>query len=107
MSEPGPGSEEDRRVAELLRVNEELAAEIRNIVRGVPPRSGQLPTARRLAQLTRERDAANAELHRLRAERASLHTHNTVLQREVNRLRSGFLGLLRRTRARLLGAKPY
>jgi hypothetical protein len=104
VSEPGSGPEEDRRVEQLLRVNAELAAEIRslNLGRGESPRSGQLTAARLLARLTGERDAATEQLRAVTAERDALRAHQAPLEREVTRLRSGIPGLLRRARARIL-----
>jgi hypothetical protein len=102
---------EDHRVAELLRVNAELAAELRSIGLGRrdSPRTGPVPAARRLAQLNRERDEARAESHTVRAEldavnreRDELRRLNAELAREVARLRGGLRGFLRRVRARVL-----
>ncbi|MGB7686200.1 MAG: hypothetical protein WBL45_10525, partial [Solirubrobacterales bacterium] len=71
MSEAEPGSDEGRRVEELLRVNAELAAEIRSLSLGRRdlPRFAQLPASRRLARLTSERDAAAEQLRMVTAER--------------------------------------
>lgn len=104
MSDPGSGPEEARRVEELLRVNAELAAEIRSLSLGRrdSPHSGQLTAARQLARLTGERDAATEQLRAVTAERDALLAHQAPLEREVARLRGGIPGLLRRVRARLL-----
>ncbi len=111
-------SDEERRVDELLRVNAELAAEIRSLTleRANAPRSGAVPAARRVARILEERDAlsgqleaARAELDGLKGERDGLEHHNRELgqhihelDREVTRLRAGVSGLLRRARARIL-----
>jgi len=104
-------TEDDLRVAELLRVNGELAAEIRDLALGrrAAPRSSQVPAARRVAKLEAERDSLAAELEAVRdqlgavkAERDALLVNRAELEREVVRLRSGLAGLLRRARARLL-----
>lgn len=117
--------EEERRVEELLRVNAELAAELRDLTlnRAPAPRSGALGAARRLARLVAERDALAADLEATRSELAQreqrnrdLEQHHQELARrihdqaqriealewEVARLRAGTRGLLRRLRARLL-----
>jgi cell division protein FtsB len=119
------GRDEEERVAELLRVNRELAAEIRDLAAGrrSAPRSGQLPAARGIAKLRAERDSLQveretlaAELAATRAERDNLRQHGEELARqieeharrieglshEVERLRGGVGGILRRIRARLL-----
>jgi hypothetical protein len=107
----GPGAGEDPRVVELLRVNAELAAELRDLALGrrAAPRSGQVPAARRVAGLEAERDSLTAELEAKReqlgaveAERDALLIHRAELEGEVARRRAGFAGMLRRARARLL-----
>lgn len=100
----GPEPEHDPVVEELLRVNAELAAELRRLELGGrgSPRSGGLPAARGLARLTAERDAVNEELRSVTAERDALMAHRAPLEREVVRLRSGLSGFLRRARARFL-----
>ena len=133
MSEAGrPAGDEARRVEELLRVNGELAGEIRNLQAGRidAPRSTAMPAARRVGRLAEERDALVAERDALLAERDALaaeleagraeidglRQHGEGLGRrvqdqarqvdelshEVNRLRGGAAGFLRRARARLL-----
>lgn len=120
-----PQSEGERRVAELLRVNGELAAEMRDLALGrrTAPRSAQMPAARSVAKLETERDslatrcdslvaeleANRAELERLRrhSEELARQIHDQArhvgeLSREVARLRGGSAGILRRIRARLL-----
>ena len=59
----------DARVEELLRVNAELAAEIRSMAlgRAAAPRTGLLGASRRLITITEERDATAAELERQNA----------------------------------------
>jgi uncharacterized protein YlxW (UPF0749 family) len=110
--------EEDRRIAELLRVNGELAAEIRDLSVGrrAQPRSGQVPAARSVAKLQAERDSLAAELEASRAQVDRLtretgeqgrHIENQTrqieaLSHEVAMLRGGVAGILRRLRARLL-----
>jgi chromosome segregation ATPase len=119
------GRVDEERVDELLRVNRELAAEIRDLTAGrrAAPRSGQLPAARGVAKLQAERDrlaaereALAAELAAREAERDHLREHGEELARqigeqarrieglshEVERLRGGLAGILRRLRARLL-----
>ncbi len=102
---------EDERVEELLRVNAELAAEVRNLTLGYAdaPRPAGMPTSRRLGRLLEERDRLREELEATRAEleevarhRAGLESQNQELAREVARLREGFAGLLRHFRARLV-----
>jgi predicted nuclease with TOPRIM domain len=113
------------REEELLRLNAELAAEIRRLGAGEigGARSGQAPSARRLSRLIDERDellagrdellaerkrlqeqldeqrqqsqALEGELHRRRAE-------NAELAQALARLRGSKLGLARWLRARLL-----
>jgi chromosome segregation ATPase len=91
------------RLQELLRVNAELAAELRALHAGrAAPRIGALPASRRLARLSAELAAAEAERDALRAERDALRAGQEPLQREVARLRGGWSGLLRRLRARFL-----
>lgn len=118
---------QDERVEELLRANERLAAEVRNLSLGYgdAPRPAGMPTSRRLGRLTAERDRLRAELESARAEhdstrteveemsrqRTGLERQNQELAREVARLSTGLPGFLRRARARLLnrgggGAAP-
>lgn len=108
---------EDERVAELERINAELAAEIRDVRLGriAETRSAAVPSARRLARLIEERDALEAQLREALAERERLERrnrdldqHNQELGRQIHeqaeeleRLHSGLLGLLVRARARL------
>ncbi len=98
---------------ELLRVNAELAAEVRNLAldRADAPRAAAMPTSRRLAALNDERDtlrerleAAEAEAETLRSERDRLARRERELSGEVERLRSGFAGAMRRARGRLLSS---
>lgn len=105
------GGGENERVEELLRVNAELAAEVRNLTLGYAdaPRPAGMPTSRRLGRLLDERDRLVAELEAVQAElgevsqhRAGLEAQNQELAREVARLHHGFRGLLRQLRARLL-----
>lgn len=112
MSEP---EQHDERVEELLRANERLAAEVRNLTlgHGDAPRPAGMPTSRRLGRLIAERDGLQAELEATRAkleaelEQATasltgLERQNQEMAREVARLSEGLAGLLRNLRARLL-----
>lgn len=105
------GTEDDRRVAELLRVNAELAAEIRDLGLGrrAQPRPSQVPAARSVAKLGAERDLLAGQLEASRAEVDRLTQNDEAQTRrieeltaEVARLRDGVAGILRRARARLL-----
>lgn len=60
MGAGGGEPDEERRVGELLRVNAELAAELRSLSLGRrdSPRIGPVPAARRLTELSAERDEA-------------------------------------------------
>jgi predicted nucleic acid-binding Zn-ribbon protein len=118
------GKGENLRVEALLEANAELAAELRSVSlsRASAPRSSASPAARRLAKLLGERDSLAAErealssqLDQARAELAAaqqaierLNEHIRDLgrsieeqRRELQRLRSGFAGWLRRARAGL------
>ena len=117
---PGEDSTSDsrRQVEALERVNAELAAEIRSLSlgRAEQPRGGTIPAARRLARLVADRDSLAAELESARGRLAEFeqsdlalrsqvqeqHLHAEQLSAEVNSLRSGATGVLRRVRARLL-----
>ncbi len=111
MSAAEPKADGELRVAELQRVNEELAAELRSLTlgRSGSPRRGSLPASREIAKLRGQRDALTAELEETRAEleevsrhRSGLEAQNQELAREVARLSGGFRGLLRHLRARLI-----
>jgi hypothetical protein len=102
---------EDPRVEELLRVNAELAAEVRNLTLGYAdaPRPAGMPTTRRLGRLIEERDQLQAELEvsrseleKVRADRNGLERQNQEMASEIARLSGGILGFLRRLRGRLL-----
>jgi predicted nuclease with TOPRIM domain len=112
---------EGTRVEELLRVNAELAAEVRALADGRTdaPRRGRVPAARGIARMHAEREAlttrlaetqaaldhlqgVQAALDEVSAERERLSRENETLAAEVVRLRSGWQGLLRRARGRLL-----
>ncbi len=118
-----PTADEERRVEELLRVNGELAAEIRDLraKRTSGPRSAAMPSARRVGRLAEERDSLVAERDSLAAELVASqgqlealkqHTdgltekvgdqarHIDELSHQVARLRAGAGGLLRRLLAR-------
>ena len=109
---PDPrAADEDRRVEELLRVNQRLAAEVRSLALGrtAQPRSTQTPAARRLGALLDEREAltlrleeTEAALGSMTANRDELERHRAELAAELAGLRSGWRGLARRARARLL-----
>ena len=98
-------------VEELLRVNAELAAEIRALSGGrtEEPRSGQVPAARGVARLRSEREAlaerlqeTEAALAATRADRDGLERQNREMAAEIARLSAGLSGFLRRARGRLL-----
>ncbi|HEU5062374.1 MAG TPA: hypothetical protein VFT79_04355 [Solirubrobacterales bacterium] len=98
-------------VEELLRVNAELAAELRALrqERAEDPRPGQATAARGVARLLSERDSlaarleeVEAELTATRADRDGLERQNQEMAREIARLSAGFTGFLRRARGRLL-----
>jgi chromosome segregation ATPase len=105
-SNPGPD-----RVEELLRVNAELADEVRSLTAGrrQQPRSGAVPAARAVARLHAERDQlaerleqTEARLAALQADRDGLERQNRELAAAVARLSAGLPGVLRRIRGRLL-----
>lgn len=102
---------EDPRVEELLRVNAELAAEVRNLTLGYAdaPRPAGMPTTRRLGRLIEERDqlqaeleATSSELEEVRADRAGLERQNQEMAIEIVRLSTGLFGFLRRARGKFL-----
>lgn len=116
--------EESAKVEELLRVNAELAAELRALASGrtVTPRRGRVPAARGIARLHAEREAltvqlqetqtalehlqgVQASLDQVSAERERLGRENEELANEVARLSGGLQGLLRRLRGRLLARR--
>lgn len=115
-----PEQGDDSRVEELLRVNAELAAELRALAAGQTPapRQGRVPAARGVARLHAEREALTVQLQETQAalehlqgvqvaldvvsaERERLSRENEELANEVVRLRSGWKGILRRLRGRL------
>ena len=116
MSDEQSGGE--ARVEELLRVNTELAAEVRRLAldRNAAPRSAPGPAARRVGRLIAERDSLLAELDQARSQLDVLvlsdqalreqiheqHLHIEQLGAEVHSLRGGLGGGLRRLRARFL-----
>lgn len=98
-------------VEELLRVNAELAEEIRSLTAGrrTQPRTGQIPAARAAARLEAERDhlagqleETEAKLAALQVDRDGLERQNRELAAAVARLSVGLPGVLRRVRGRLL-----
>lgn len=112
--------DESTRIDELLRVNAELAAELRALAggRADAPRRGRVPAARGIARLYAEREAlktqlaetqsalehlqgVEAKLGEVGAERGRLIRENAELAHEVVRLRTGWRGILRRLRGRL------
>ncbi|HEV2858542.1 MAG TPA: hypothetical protein VGW80_09095 [Solirubrobacterales bacterium] len=120
MTERGGQRGEDTRIEELLRVNAELAAELRALAGGQAeaPRRGRVPAARGIARLHAEREAlttqlaetqaalehlqgVQAALDEVSAERERLGRENEELANEVVRLRRGWRGILRRLRGRL------
>jgi chromosome segregation ATPase len=123
-SERGGGG--DPRVEELLRVNAELAAELRALSggRAEAPRQGRVPAARGIAHLWGERNALQTRLEETQAaleaaqaaqeaiqvalqdaqaHREGLERQNQAMTGEIVLLRTGFRGLMRRARARVLG----
>ncbi|HEY1356036.1 MAG TPA: hypothetical protein VGF09_06945 [Solirubrobacterales bacterium] len=104
--------EDDRlRVEELERVNDELAAEIRSLTLGhaTGARSSLLGATRRVATIGEERDRAvsrledaSAEIVHLRELNVELHRQVEAQVRELERLRAGPLGILRRAKASYL-----
>jgi FkbM family methyltransferase len=120
---PG-GASDEARVEELMRINGELAAEIRSLNAGriSGPRSAAMPAARKLGRLTKELDDLRADRDQLADHRRGLESQNQELAQHVDelsreydelagqfqaqaqelaRLRSGAAGVLRRARARL------
>jgi septal ring factor EnvC (AmiA/AmiB activator) len=119
------GSDESPLVEELLRVNAELAAEVRALSsdRSAAPRPGRVPAAREIARLRSEhealaprleetqaalaaseaaREATQAALEEVQAHREGLERQNQALAAEIAGLRTGLSGLARRARRRLL-----
>jgi len=94
-------AELEQRVEELRRVNERLGRELVEAEAGRRPTLAT-PAARAVSKLVGERDSAQAELAELRPELEHLRRENPQLRAEIERLRGGYLGLLRRARARLL-----
>ena len=102
---------EDPRVEELLRVNAELAAEVRNLTLGYAdaPRPAGMPTTRRLGRLIEERDqlqddleTTRSQLEDVRADRAGLERQNQEMAIQIVRLSTGIFGFLRRARGKFL-----
>ncbi len=111
MSATEPKADGELRIAELQRVNEELAAELRSLTleRTGSPRRGSLPASREIAKLRGQRDALTAELEKLRPQVAELQAHreglehqNQEMAAEIARLSAGLAGVLRRARGKLL-----
>ncbi len=101
--------DESRRVEELLRINAELAAEIRSLTLGRTgePRPAGTPAVRRVSRAMVERDEAARDLKAAEDQLAHLERHNSELRdlvedqhRQIDSLRSGFLGLALRLRMR-------
>jgi predicted RNase H-like nuclease (RuvC/YqgF family) len=110
LNPDGLEGDESSRVEELLRVNAELAAEIRSLSlgRAGEPRSAATPAVRRVARAVADRDEAVRKLEAAEAELAHLEQHNSELRdlvedqrRQIDRLRSGAAGFARRLRMRL------
>ena len=97
-------SEDARRVEALLEANAALAAEVRSLALGrrAAPRSAPTPTSRRLAAQLAELEGTRAALAQMTASYDDLLAHNRELAAEIEALRSGVPGILRRARARLL-----
>lgn len=102
--------ERDERVEELLRVNAELAAEVRNLTLGNAngARPAGMLASRRLGRLIGERDELLVELYSVQSElelaekhRSDLEQQNQALAAEIARLSTGLPGMLRRVRGRL------
>jgi phage shock protein A len=100
----------DERVEELLRANERLAAEVRNLTLGYgdAPRPAGMPTSRRLARMIAEREqleadlaATREELDHVKADRNGLERQNQEMAVEIARLSHGLFGFLRRARGQL------
>jgi chromosome segregation ATPase len=111
MSATEPKSDTERRIAELQRVNEELAAELRSLTLGRTgsPRRGSLPASREIAKLRGQRDALEAELEETKARLAEEQAHreglelqNREMAAEIARLSTGLAGVIRRARGQLL-----
>jgi chromosome segregation ATPase len=119
------GGGESPQVDELLRVNAELAAELRALRAGRigAPRQGRVPAARGIARLWGERKAletqleetqaalqasqarqeeTQAALDHVQAHREGLERQNQEMAAEIVRLRTGMRGAMRRARGRLL-----
>jgi chromosome segregation ATPase len=119
------GGDEGPQVAELLRVNAELAAELRALQgsRIEAPRQGRVPAARGIAKLWGERrgleaqleeaqaalqaaragqEATQAALEDVQAHREGLERQNREMAAEIVRLRTGMRGAMRRARGLLL-----
>lgn len=104
----------DERVEELLRVNAELAAEVRNLSAGRADgsRPAGMLSSRRLARLIGERDELLVELYSVQSDlelaekhRSDLERQNQALAAEIARLSTGLPGMLRRVRGRLRGGR--
>jgi hypothetical protein len=99
------------RVEELLRVNAELAAEIRSLTlgRADAPRSTLLTATRGMAAAVGERDRKIASLESESSELRRRHDElRDLVERQVlelERLRAGPVGLLRRAQARILRSR--
>ena len=123
MSEAGDLTRvSDERVEELLRVNAELAAEIRSLRAGrvAEPRSAAMPAARRLGRLSEELAELRADRDGLESQNQELAQHIDELAREYDelstkfhaqieelaRLRGGAPGVVRRLRARARRQPP-
>jgi chromosome segregation ATPase len=120
-AEPG---NDDARVEEVLRINAELAAELRFLRSGQAQtsRPGPVPAAMGIARLRGERraleiqleetqaalqasrageEATRAAMENVQAHREGLERQNQEMATEILRLRTGVRGLLRRARGRL------
>ncbi|MFT3864551.1 MAG: hypothetical protein QM729_09785 [Solirubrobacterales bacterium] len=100
MSDPVAGQSEDPRIEELLRLNAELAAEIRSLREGRArpdrPVAAAAPTARRLDRALAERDRLAAEVAELRARLEA----ESGRQARPDVRSGGLVGLIRRAGGR-------
>ncbi len=108
---------ESEQLEELLRVNAELAAELRALSAGraEAPRQGRVSAGRGIGQLRLERDALETRLEEtqvaleasqaatesVQAHREGLERQNQEMAVEIVRLKTGMRGLMRRARGHL------
>lgn len=101
----GEGGGEQRAVEELLRVNAELAAELRALSQGrtAAPRPGPHTAARRLPRLEAEIVALAAELEAMEGKLDETQAHREGLERQNQQMASEIARLGARLDAGLLG----